>query len=140
MTLLKGPVGPALVAVSGLLSWWWGGPAVAWRRVRWRLGLVIFAGLTVPWYVAVGVLSRGEFFRFAVQTQIVQRISTGLEQHGGFPGYYAVLSLPMFYPWSALVPAALVMAWSGGGSTRRRASCSAGSSGRCSSSNASAPS
>ena len=121
MTLLKGPVGPALVAVAAILSWWWGGPAVAWRRVRWRLGLAIFGGLTVPWYLTIGILSHGEFFRFAVRTQIARRIATGLEQHGGFPGYYAVLSLPMFYPWSALVPAALVMAWS-----RRRADPAAG--------------
>ena len=111
MTLLKGPVGLALIAAASLLSWWWGGPAVAWRRVGWRRGMMIFAGVTVPWYLAIGILSRGEFFRFAVGTQIAQRIATGLEQHGGFPGYYAVLSLPMFYPWSALVPASLVMAW-----------------------------
>ena len=123
MTLLKGPVGPVLVAVAGLLSWWWGGSGLAWWRIwsrRW-LGLAIFAGLTVPWYLAIAISSRGEFFRFAVQTQVVQRIATGLEQHGGFPGYYAVLSLPMFYPWSALVPAALVMAW-----TRRKANPAAG--------------
>ncbi len=114
-TLLKGPVGPGLVAVSGLLSWWWGGPSAVWRRIRWRTGLVVFGAITVPWYVAVGVASDGEFFRFALQTQLVQRISTGLEHHGGFPGYYALVSLPMFTPWSALVPAALVMAW-----TRRK--------------------
>ena len=119
--LLKGPVGPVLVGVAGLLSWWWGGPSVAWRRVRWRLGALIFLGLTVPWYLAIGIASRGEFFRFAVGTQIAQRIATGLEQHGGFPGYYAVLSLPMFYPWSALVPAGLVMAW-----TRRKVDPAAG--------------
>jgi len=121
MTLLKGPVGPVLVAVAGGLSWWWGGPSVAWRRVRWRLGLTIFGGLTLPWYLAIGIESRGEFFRFAVQTQLAQRIATSLERHGGFPGYYAALSLPMFYPWSALVPASLVMAW-----TRRRVNPAAG--------------
>ena len=121
MTLLKGPVGPVLVGAAGLLSWWWGGPSVAWRRVRWRQGVLICAALTVPWYLAIGIVSRGEFFRFAIGTQIAQRISTGLEQHGGFPGYYAVLSLPMFYPWSALIPAALMMAWS-----RRRVAPAAG--------------
>lgn len=121
MILLKGPVGPALVAASGLLSWWWGGPSVAWRRVRWKAGLAIVAALALPWYVVIGVASRGEFFRFAVQTQLVQRVTTGLEQHGGFPGYYAVLSLPLFYPWSALVPAGLVLAW-----TRRRVDAASG--------------
>jgi 4-amino-4-deoxy-L-arabinose transferase-like glycosyltransferase len=116
-TLLKGPVGPAFVAASGVVSWWWGGPTSCWRRLRWRAGLLVFAGLTVPWFLAVGWLSRGEFFRFALQTQIVQRISSGMEQHGGFPGYYPLVALPMFYPWSALLPAAILAAW-----TRRRTS------------------
>ena len=38
-----------------------------------------------------------------------------LREHGGFPGYYVVLSLLTFYPWSALLPPAL-----GGGWLRRR--------------------
>ncbi len=116
-TLLKGPVGPALVAASGVVSWWWGGPTDCWRRLRWRVGLLIFLAVTAPWFIAVGVLSHGEFFRFAFRTQIVQRIATGMEQHGGFPGYYLVTSLGMFYPWSTLLPAAMLAAW-----TRRRTS------------------
>lgn len=114
-TLLKGPVGPVLVAASGAVSWWWGGPTACWRRLRWGPGLALFLGLTAPWFVAVGVLSRGDFFRFAFRTQIVQRVASGMEQHGGFPGYYAAMALPMFAPWSALIPAAVLAAW-----TRRR--------------------
>jgi len=114
-TLLKGPVGLALVAASGLISWWWGGPTDCWRRLRWRAGLLILVGMTAPWFAAVGLASRGEFFRFAVKTQIVQRVASGMEDHGGFPGYYPLLSLPMFYPWSALLPPAFLAAW-----TRRR--------------------
>ena len=120
-TLLKGPVGPALVAASGLASWWWGGPTACWGRLRWRAGLVVFLAVAGPWFLAVGLASRGEFFRFAVNTQIVRRMASGMEDHGGFPGYYPVLSLPMFYPWSALVPAAVIMAWS-----RRRADPASG--------------
>jgi 4-amino-4-deoxy-L-arabinose transferase-like glycosyltransferase len=116
-TLLKGPVGLALVGASGLASWWWGGPTICWRRLHWRSGLLLFVGVAAPWYIAVGVLSNGEFFRFAFKTQIVQRIASGMEQHGGFPGYYPVVSLAMFYPWSVLVPSAFLAAWS-----RRRTS------------------
>ena len=31
-----------------------------------------------------------------------------MEEHGGFPGYYALASMLTFYPWSALVPALLI--------------------------------
>jgi 4-amino-4-deoxy-L-arabinose transferase-like glycosyltransferase len=110
-TLLKGPVGPALVAASGVVSWWWGGPTACWRRLRWRLGLLIFLAVTAPWFVAVWVFTNGEIFRFAFRTQIVQRISTGMEQHGAFPGYYPVAALALFYPWSTLLPAALLAGW-----------------------------
>ncbi|WP_435017562.1 ArnT family glycosyltransferase [Tundrisphaera sp. TA3] len=120
-TLLKGPVGPALVSASGLMSWWWGGPTACWRRLRWKRGLLGFLVLTLPWFVAVGLASRGEFFRFAIGSQIVQRVTTGMEQHGAFPGYYPLVTLPTFYPWSAFLPVAAYAAW-----TRRRNAPEAG--------------
>ena len=113
--LTKGPVGPALIAVAGLVSWWWGGPTACWRRLHWRWGPAGFVLLTAPWFVAVGVVSHGEFFRFAIGNQVIKRVASGIEQHGGFPGYYVVTSLVTFHPWSALLPAALLGAW-----TRRR--------------------
>jgi 4-amino-4-deoxy-L-arabinose transferase-like glycosyltransferase len=110
-TLTKGPVGLALIAGAGVASWWWGGPAEPWRRLRWRWGVPLFVLVTAPWFVAVGVLSNGDFFRFAVGQQIAARVTSGVEQHGGFPGYYVLTSLVMFHPWSALLPVALYGAW-----------------------------
>lgn len=110
--LNKGPVAPILVMAAAGLAWWWGWPALlAWKRIRPRAGLLVFLLLTAPWYLAVSIVTRGEFVRFAVGTQIVQRVTTGMEEHGGFPGYYASLAIPAFYPWSAFLPVALVAAW-----------------------------
>ncbi|HEY2157740.1 MAG TPA: glycosyltransferase family 39 protein [Isosphaeraceae bacterium] len=116
-TLTKGPVGPALVAASGVASWWFRGSTDCWRRIEWRKGLLLFAGLTLPWFVAIGIASRGDFFRFAVGVQMIQRVTSKLEEHGGFPGFYAVTTLATFFPWSVLVPASLAAGW-----TRRRTS------------------
>ncbi|MCA1685980.1 MAG: glycosyltransferase family 39 protein, partial [Planctomycetia bacterium] len=116
-TLTKGPVGPALVASAGVVSWWWGGPTTAWGRLHWRWGVPLFALVTAPWLVAVGVISRGEFFRFALGKQVAERVVSGVETHGGFPGYYLVTTLVLFHPWAGFLPAALRGAWS-----RRRAS------------------
>src|SRR4051812_48593591 len=33
-TLTKGPVAAALIAASGAVSWWWGGPRECWRRLH----------------------------------------------------------------------------------------------------------
>jgi 4-amino-4-deoxy-L-arabinose transferase-like glycosyltransferase len=114
--LTKGPVPAALFAAAGLVSWWWGGPTACWKRLEWRKGLLLVVLVTVPWFLAIGILSRGEFYRVAVGFHIIQRVTSGIEEHGGFPGYYVVLSLLTFYPWSALLPPALYGAWS-----RRRA-------------------
>jgi 4-amino-4-deoxy-L-arabinose transferase-like glycosyltransferase len=110
--LTKGPIGPVFLASSTILAWWWGWPAgMVWSRLDPRRGLLVFAALTVPWYLVVGLLSRGEFFRFSVGNQLLQRVTTQVEQHGGFPGYYLALSILAMYPWSVLMPAAAWAAW-----------------------------
>jgi 4-amino-4-deoxy-L-arabinose transferase-like glycosyltransferase len=111
--LTKGPVGPAMIACAGLVSWWWGGPTACWRRLRPSWGVPLFLAVVLPWFVAIGVLTQGEFFRFAVGDQLVTRAARGVEQHGAFPGYYVVTMLGCFHPWSSLVPAALLAAWKG---------------------------
>ena len=112
-TLTKGPVGPALIVASAGVSWWWGGPTDCWKRsrLRWGWGLAGFLLLTAPWYVAIGLASHGDFYRVMVGRHVIHRMTTGMEDHGGFPGYYLATSLATFYPWSALLPAALVGAW-----------------------------
>ena len=110
-TLTKGPVGAALIAVASLFAWWCGWPASAWRRIYWRRGLLGYLILTAPWYVLISIASGGEFLQFAVGNQIVDRIASDMEAHGGFPGYYPVVSVLVFYPWSTLVPAAVLGAW-----------------------------
>ncbi len=110
-TLTKGPVGLALIACAGVASWWWGGPTSAWKRLHWRWGLPLFLLVTAPWYIAVGILSRGEFFRFALGKQVAERVVSGVESHGAFPGYYVLASLLLFHPWVGLLPAAIRGAW-----------------------------
>jgi len=111
-TLTKGPVGPCLLAVTGLLAWRWGFPALAvWRRLYPRRGLLGFALLVAPWYLAAWLGSNGRFYEVAVNQQLLQRVATKLEEHGAFPGYYALFSIVLFFPWSCLVPMAVVGAW-----------------------------
>jgi 4-amino-4-deoxy-L-arabinose transferase-like glycosyltransferase len=113
--LTKGPIGLAWVATAGLVSWWWRGPTECWKRLRWRWGLSGFWLLTAPWFIAVGLISHGAFFRRAVGYHVLERISRGIEEHGAFFSYYLVTTVVTFHPWSALLPAAIWGAW-----TRRR--------------------
>ncbi len=115
--LTKGPIGPALIVVSGLLAWWWGWKPPSWRRLHWRIGVPVFILLVAPWFVGITIASGGDFLRVAVGRQIVHRVASDMEAHGGFPGYYPLISALVFYPWSALIPAALV-----GAGLRRKSS------------------
>jgi 4-amino-4-deoxy-L-arabinose transferase-like glycosyltransferase len=114
-TLTKGPIGPALIVVSGLLAWCWGWKPPGWRSLHWRIGVPVFILLAAPWFITITIASGGDFLRFAVGRQIVHRMASDMEAHGGFPGYYLLVSALVFYPWSALIPAAL---W-GAGSRRK---------------------
>ncbi len=110
-TLTKGPVGFALLGSAGVVSWWWRGPPAVWGRLRWRWGIPLFLIVIAPWFIAVGIASDWEFFRFALGNQVANRVVSKMEDHGGFPGYYVVTSLFTFHPWSALLPAAIYGAW-----------------------------
>jgi 4-amino-4-deoxy-L-arabinose transferase-like glycosyltransferase len=110
--LTKGPVGPVLLAASAGLAWFWGHPVpLVWKQLYPRWGLAALAAATLPWYLAIAIASKGEFLRFAVGDQIGRRVSTGMEAHGGFPGYYLAVTALAFYPWASFVPAALLGAW-----------------------------
>ncbi len=113
--LTKGPVGPALVAAASAVAWWCGWPVPPRARLRWRWGLASLLLIAAPWFAAVSIVSGGEFLRFALGDQLLGRLAVDRETHGGFPGYYPTVATLAFFPWSALVPAAIVGAW-----TRRR--------------------
>nr|WP_303652698.1 glycosyltransferase family 39 protein [Paludisphaera mucosa] len=121
--LTKSPAAPVLLVASVGVAWLCGGPSpfVYARRLHWRWGLPLFLAIVVPWNVAILIRSGGAYFDVAVGYHIVQRATQGLEEHGGFPGYYVVLGMATLLPWSALLPAALASAWS-----RRRETAAAG--------------
>jgi 4-amino-4-deoxy-L-arabinose transferase-like glycosyltransferase len=109
--LTKGPIGPALILAAVAMARWWGWPAPPQERLHWGWGLLGFLALTAPWFVAVTITSQGEFLRFAVGKQILDRVASDMEAHGGFPGYYPVVATLVFFPWSALVPPAILEGW-----------------------------
>lgn len=66
----------------------------------------IVLAIALPWAILVERHSPG-FLSSAVSHDIVKRVSEGLENHTGPPGYHLVFTLFMFFPWSLFVVAAL---------------------------------
>ncbi|WP_162559956.1 glycosyltransferase family 39 protein [Methylotetracoccus oryzae] len=109
-TLVKGPVGfivPTLVlwvfhAWQGSRNWW--RDAFAWRN------LLVFLALVVPWFVGVS-LQHPDFPYYGLVKESFQRFTTDEFRRTAPFYYYAVVVLVGLFPWSLLVPEAVVRVW-----------------------------
>jgi 4-amino-4-deoxy-L-arabinose transferase-like glycosyltransferase len=110
-TLVKGPVGPLVVAltIAGLV--------LLDRRPAWLLGLKWYWGLIIvlvvvgPWAGAVTVATDGGFWTAALVGDLAPKLAGGQETHGAPPGYHTLLTPLLAFPMTLLLPAALVVAW-----------------------------
>ncbi|HEX8342674.1 MAG TPA: glycosyltransferase family 39 protein [Tepidisphaeraceae bacterium] len=136
--LIKGPVVLGVGATT-LLAWWalgkrWrfagrglprhepiaagpegAGPAPQARRPKHLVIVIATTAIVMlivaaPWLYLIEQRAPG-FLRAAIGHDVIQRARTGLEGHSGPPGFYLVTVWGTFFPWSLLLPAALVHAW-----------------------------
>src|SRR5262249_26510024 len=85
--LVKGPVAPAVGAVTAAaLSVW--DRDVRWlARLRPLWGLAIVALIVAPWGIAIALESHGQFFRQSLGSDFAAKLAAGQETHGAPPGY-----------------------------------------------------
>jgi 4-amino-4-deoxy-L-arabinose transferase-like glycosyltransferase len=113
--LLKGPIGPMVIGLTVLALIAWDRRAAWLRTLGWDWGLILLAGMILPWALAITVATDGAFWGMAVGGDLAPKLIGGQEGHGAPPGYYALLSPWLLFPASLLLPAGLVAGW------RRRA-------------------
>jgi 4-amino-4-deoxy-L-arabinose transferase-like glycosyltransferase len=109
--LVKGPVAPmiALLTIGSLTA--------VDRDAGWLKGLRPFSGLALtalivsPWMIAIGLATKGAFFRQAVGGDFLSKVASGQESHGFPPGFYLVLLPLTLWPGSSLAGVALFRAW-----------------------------
>jgi 4-amino-4-deoxy-L-arabinose transferase-like glycosyltransferase len=105
--LAKGPIGLLLPSAVTLLFLLWS------RRVQclldWRLlaGMLTFGVVMIPWYAWVGAETRGVFLKGFFLTHNLDRFTNSMEGHTGTAGYYLLVLLIGFAPWSAFLGLAL---------------------------------
>jgi 4-amino-4-deoxy-L-arabinose transferase-like glycosyltransferase len=72
--------------------------------------VVVVAAIVGPWLYLVEHRSPG-FLERTIGHDVVTRMKEPLEGHKGPPGFYLVTLFGTFFPWSLLLPMALVGAW-----------------------------
>ncbi len=114
--LLKGPITPMIAGftVAGLVAAGGNAPGggVAWLRgLRpvWGIPLMLLAVL--PWFVAIGIATHGQFFRDAVGGDLAAKLAGGDDAHGAPPGYHLLLLSLTLFPAAPALLAALPAAW-----------------------------
>lgn len=110
--LAKGPIGvllPGLIILLFLL--WRRDLPHLWRQGHLLLGIPLFLAIALPWYVAVWVVSDGEWLRLFLEEHNVGRFQSSLEGHQGPFWFYLAASMPALLPWSVFLPQALARPW-----------------------------
>ena len=109
--LLKGPIGPMVVALAVLTL------AIADRGGRWlkvlrpAWGVPLPLLVVAPWFIAIGLATEGRFFAEAVGGDMLAKVNSGEEAHWGPPGYYLLTFLIAAFPAAFLVLRGLPAAW-----------------------------
>jgi 4-amino-4-deoxy-L-arabinose transferase-like glycosyltransferase len=109
--LLKGPVIVLFVGLAALTL------LVADRSARWLIslrplvGVVWFALLVLPWFLAIVLRSGDSFLSESVGRDLLLKVVSGQESHGAPPGYYALLYWGTFFPGAMLTGLAAPAIW-----------------------------
>ena len=109
--LVKGPmialvVGSTVAALCALDR------SITWlKALRPALGLCWLALLVVPWFIAIAIVSDGEFYRIAIGQSLLGKVGAGQQGHGAPPGVYFLLYWITFWPAAGLALTALPWVW-----------------------------
>lgn len=109
--LVKGPVTPMIVVLTGLSL------AAADRSFGWLnglrpvMGVILTAAVVTPWFLAVSEQTGGAFLTEAVRGDLIPKLIGGHESHGAPPGYHALLVSLLLWPASLFLWPALARAW-----------------------------
>lgn len=107
--LIKGPVAPAVtgLTIGAILIF---DHNRAWlRNLRALWGVPLMLAITLPWFIAIGIASKGEFYRLAFGEDFLGKLQGGKEKHWGPPGFYFVLFWWSFWPATLVAPGGVAL-------------------------------
>jgi 4-amino-4-deoxy-L-arabinose transferase-like glycosyltransferase len=109
-TLVKGPVGFLIPGLVLLVFHRVEGRRGVWKRLFAPLNLLVFFGVTLPWFIGLS-LQHPDFPYYGLVEESFHRFTT-VKFHRTQPFYfYALIVASLFLPWSFVLPEAGVAAW-----------------------------
>jgi 4-amino-4-deoxy-L-arabinose transferase-like glycosyltransferase len=86
--------------------------STAWLKpLRPVLGLGWLALLVLPWFIAIAIVTDGEFYRIAIGQSLLGKVAVGQQGHGAPPGVYFLLYWVTFWPAAGLAVMAFPWVW-----------------------------
>ena len=109
-TLVKGPVGFLIPGLVLLVYYRVSRVRGVWKRFFAPLNLLVFFGVTLPWFVGLS-LQHPDFPHYGLVEESFHRFTT-VQFHRTQPFYfYGLIVAGLFLPWSFILPEAGVTAW-----------------------------
>ncbi|MBU0952754.1 MAG: glycosyltransferase family 39 protein [Elusimicrobia bacterium] len=105
--LTKGPSGLIIPGLVIFLFLAFSRQLSKYKEMDLLKGAIIFLVISLPWYVLVTVLTKGDFAKDFFLYHNIARFSSSFEGHSGNLFYYAVVILFGFYPWSSFLPSSI---------------------------------
>ncbi len=81
------------------------------RTLRPAIGVGWMLLLALPWFIAIAIVSDGEFYRIAIGQSLMGKVAAGQQGHGAPPGVYFLLFWITFWPAAGLAVAAVPWVW-----------------------------
>ncbi|MBY0565523.1 MAG: glycosyltransferase family 39 protein [Hyphomonadaceae bacterium] len=109
--LTKGPITPAVAAVTLIALALWERKAAWMKPLAWWPGPLLMMAITLPWLIAIGVATEGRFYTEMLASELGPKLTGSDPAHQGFPGYYLLLLPLLIFPATYALPAAARLAW-----------------------------
>ncbi len=104
--LIKGPI--SLVVFIFTLSSYalWNKDINLLKNIRPFWGIICFLIIVLPWVFIIQKTTDGLFFQKAINEDFLPKLLSEQESHGGYPGYYFLISSLIFWPLASFFPLA----------------------------------
>ena len=100
--LIKGPVS-IVVFIFTLSSYvLWNKDINLLKNIRPFWGIICFMIIVFPWVFIIQKTTDGLFFQKAISEDFLPKLLSEQESHGGYPGYYFLISSLMGFNWKRI--------------------------------------